>query len=85
LKQQLEEKEEALTNLQEKIQEHRETNPLYIATVEANTMTKTTLVTSPSLDLSQENLGNFENHTRGIGSKLLRKIGYDRQGIGKAS
>jgi hypothetical protein len=65
-------KKEALAKLQSTIQEHWEARPLSIATTEANTMTKTNLVSSPSVDISQEHLGEFEKHTKGIGSKLLR-------------
>jgi hypothetical protein len=49
----------------------------------ASTMIETTLVSSPSLDISQENFGEFEKHTRGIGSKLLRYMGYDGKGYRK--
>jgi hypothetical protein len=68
----LAEKEEALAKLQEVVQETKEAKPPSIATIEANTMIETTLVSSPSLDISQEHFGEFEKHTRGIGLKLLR-------------
>jgi hypothetical protein len=41
------------------------------------------MVNSPSKTLPQETFGDFENHTRGIISKIMRKMGYDGQGIGK--
>jgi hypothetical protein len=34
-------------------------------------------------DPSQETFDDFENHTRGIISKLMRQMGYDVQGIGE--
>jgi hypothetical protein len=45
-------------------------------------MIETTLVTSPSVDISREKLDEFEKHNRGVGSKILRKMGCDAQGIG---
>jgi len=46
-------------------------------------MMEKTLVRSSSIDISQGNLSEFESHTRGIRSKLLRLVGYDAQEIGK--
>jgi hypothetical protein len=48
-------------------------------------MTKTTLVSSPSLDSSPRHFGEFERHTRGIGYNILSQMGYDRKWIGKRS
>jgi hypothetical protein len=43
-----------------------------------STMTETSMASSPSKDLSQsileEPFGNFEKHTKGIGSKLMRHV-----------
>jgi hypothetical protein len=48
---------------------------------EANTMTQSILVNSPYNIFSQETFCDFEKHTRGIGSKVTRQMGYDGQGI----
>jgi hypothetical protein len=37
-------------------------------------MTDTTLLSSPSLDISQDHFGEFKKHARGIGLKLLGKM-----------
>jgi len=41
------------------------------------------MVNSPSKTLPQETFGDMENHTRGLGSKVMRKLGYDVQSLGK--
>jgi chromosome segregation ATPase len=64
LQQDLEEKEKALERLQAVVQEHRGARKPSISTADASTMTETTLVSSPSIDISQEKLGEFEKHTR---------------------
>ena len=73
-----------MEKLQGFFQEHLKVRPPSIATTSASTMTKTTLVSSPSIDIPQEQFGEFKKHTRGIGSKLLRQMGYDGQGLGEA-
>jgi hypothetical protein len=74
---------EELAKIQAAIQEHEETKPPSIATAKANTMTKIIILSSSSIDISQEHLDKLEKHTREVRSKLLRWKGYDGQGLGK--
>ena len=70
--QELETNEEALKNIQAVVQGNCEARPLSISTVESNTMTKTTLLRSPSFNFSQYHVGDFEKNIEGIDSKILR-------------
>jgi hypothetical protein len=54
LQQDLAEKEKALERLQVVVQEHRGARKPSISTADASTMTETTLVSSPSIDISQD-------------------------------
>jgi hypothetical protein len=45
-------------------------------------VTDTTLVSSPSIDISLEYIGESEKNTRGIGSMLRSQMGYDEQRLG---
>jgi hypothetical protein len=81
LQQDLSQKEKSFIMFQEAIQEHKETRKPSISIAYANTMTKTSLVKSPSIDISQDKIHEFKIFTKGIGSKILKKMGYDGQGI----
>lgn len=67
----LENKEEALSKLQIVVQEINEAKKWVISTIEVNTITKTNMVNSSCVYLSKEHLGDFQKHTRGIGSTTL--------------
>ena len=52
-------------------------------------MIKTSIVRSPSKDVSQfileDPFGNFEKHTKDIDSKLMKQLAYNGEGLGKRS
>jgi len=74
-------KEEALKNIKETIQETNKSPS--ISTTKYNTMMDSSMVKLPSKTLPQEAFSDFENHTRGINSKLIAQMGYNFQGLGK--
>jgi len=84
LQQYLEEKDKALERPQVVFQEHERERKHSISSADFGTMTETSLVRSPFVDISQEHLNEFEKYTMGIVSKLLRKMGYDGKGIGNS-
>jgi hypothetical protein len=57
LQKELEEKEKDLERIQVVVQEHKRERKPHISTTEAITMIETTLVSSPSIDTSQEHIG----------------------------
>jgi len=63
-------KEEALKYLEAIFQETKKAS--FISTVEDSTVMEAWMVNSPSMTLSQETFGEFENLTRGIGYKIMR-------------
>jgi hypothetical protein len=69
--QEIAEKEKASTRLQELVQENRGAGKPSIITADASTMNEATLVSSPSIDTSQDNLGEFE---RGKGIEAMNAV-----------
>jgi hypothetical protein len=72
-------KEEVLEKLEVFVQDTKKYP--YISTTEYSTMIEANMVNYPSKTISQETFANFEKNNRGIGSNIMRQIGYYGRGI----